>query len=343
MAIKEHPIPQNITTYKFRLVGNMTLVQFLEVLGGIGIAFIFWKSPLYPILKYPLILVSSSLGVLMAFVPFEERPLDVWLTSFIKKIYRPTLFIYHSLPHLPLYKTYKPEKREEATKLITTNKLSSFLKRSAHSARTSQEDLVHKYVNQLFQEEVVEPLVPKEEKTEKKQVQLPKVKMPQPTPPTKKKRTTPVSPPSTSSSPSVPVKKKEKKEIKKTPQVEVVLQKSPPSPKVKKTPTPKGAAPTFDTSLPTPTKANLPSGIILDENDHPLAGAIVEIKDKDGLPLRVTKTNMIGQFTLVTPLPSGDYLVTMEKDGYQAPPVELKLEGKVVKPLKIQAKAVKGA
>ncbi len=335
MVIKEHPIPQNITTYKFRLVGNMTLVQFLEVLGGVGLAFVFWKSPLYPILKFPLALSSASLGFLMAFVPLEERPLDVWLVSFIKKIYRPTLFIYHSLAHLPLYQTYKPEKREEATKLIATNKLNSFLKKSSHLAGVSQNDLIHKYIDQLFQEETIESSFTKEEKREKKKTQLPKV--PPSRLPIRRKKIVLVS------SPPELVKKKEKKRVKKPPQVETILQTSLSPVKIEKKPTVKGTAPTFDTSLPRPTKANLPSGIIFDEANHPLVGAIVEIKDKDGLPLRVTKTNIIGQFTLVTPLPSGEYLVTVEKDGYQAQPIKLKLEGKVVKPLKIKAKEVKGA
>ncbi len=369
MAIKEHPIPQNITTYKFRLVGNMTLAQFLEVLAGIAIAFVFWKSPLYPILKYPLALLFGSGGALVAFVPLEERPLDVWLTSFIKKIYRPTLFIYTSLSHQPFYQTYQPPSKKETSLLTTTNKLNNFFKGQPSSISASQDEMIHKYVDQLFQEEVVPVTTSTPSSSPKPKVKPasssvhPQQKTPLPikpiTPPqktlVKKKEKEPLKKKViTSSKPSKPkVETKSKPQSSKPVSTTIFtspkqvkkpapLKKPTLSPPVKKTPPP-AAAPTFDNSLPKPTKPNLPSGMVVDTSDHPVVGAIVEIKDANGLPLRVTKTNLIGQFTLVTPLPSGEYFVYLEKDGYQAEPVKLTLKGKIVEPLKIVAKEVKGA
>ncbi|KKR52786.1 MAG: hypothetical protein UT88_C0021G0001, partial [Candidatus Woesebacteria bacterium GW2011_GWD2_40_19] len=32
--MEQHPIPQNISSYQFRLVGDMTLKQFFQLAGG---------------------------------------------------------------------------------------------------------------------------------------------------------------------------------------------------------------------------------------------------------------------------------------------------------------------
>ena len=33
-------------------------------------------------------------GLALAFVPFEDRPLETWVISFLKAIYSPTIYIY---------------------------------------------------------------------------------------------------------------------------------------------------------------------------------------------------------------------------------------------------------
>jgi hypothetical protein len=38
--MKEHPIPQDITNYRFHIVGSMTLKQFGECAAGVIIALI---------------------------------------------------------------------------------------------------------------------------------------------------------------------------------------------------------------------------------------------------------------------------------------------------------------
>jgi hypothetical protein len=51
----QHSIPQDITGYKFHLIGNMTLKQFGELAAGSIIAFIVYKSNLVDIVKWPLL------------------------------------------------------------------------------------------------------------------------------------------------------------------------------------------------------------------------------------------------------------------------------------------------
>lgn len=92
--MQEHPIPQDITGYRFHIVGSMTLKQFGEILLGVIVAVFIYKTNLTAVVKWPLILLSAGIGAAAAFIPIEERPLDHWIITFFKVIYRPTKFFW---------------------------------------------------------------------------------------------------------------------------------------------------------------------------------------------------------------------------------------------------------
>ena len=97
--MEQHPVPQNVTTFQFRLIGDMTIKQFGYLCGGAILAFIAYKLPLPFIITWPLTGAFAFLGVGFAFIPIEERPMDVWVFSFFKSIYNPTQYIWsHSAP-----------------------------------------------------------------------------------------------------------------------------------------------------------------------------------------------------------------------------------------------------
>src|SRR3989344_4455433 len=88
----EHPIPQQISSYQFRLVGDMTIKQFFQLAAGALISLLFYSSNLPAFLKWPFIAFFSLAGAAFAFLPLEERPLDQWVVSFFRSIYSPTIF-----------------------------------------------------------------------------------------------------------------------------------------------------------------------------------------------------------------------------------------------------------
>ena len=92
--MEQHAVPQDITGFKFKLVGNMTLKQFGELAGGAVIAYLFFASTWHPILKWPGVFFFGFLGFALAFLPIEERPLDIWIANFLKSIYQPTLYVW---------------------------------------------------------------------------------------------------------------------------------------------------------------------------------------------------------------------------------------------------------
>jgi len=92
--MQQHPIPQQISSYEFRLVGDMTLKQFIKLAGGLLVAFMIYSSGLPGYFRWPLVILSGLLGVASAFMPFHDRPLETWILAYFKKTYLPTIFIW---------------------------------------------------------------------------------------------------------------------------------------------------------------------------------------------------------------------------------------------------------
>ncbi len=105
--MKQHPIPQDITNYKFHLIGSMTLKQFAEIAVAVVIAFAIFKTNLIGIIKWPLVFITVGFGAMVAFVPIEERPLDHWIKTFFKNIYKPTKFFWKKANKIPDLFNYK--------------------------------------------------------------------------------------------------------------------------------------------------------------------------------------------------------------------------------------------
>ena len=105
--MEQHPVPQNVTTFQFRLVGDMTLKQFGYLAGGLIMGYLSYKLPLPFFFTWPLAITFALGGFGFAFVPIEERPMDVWVLSFLKSIYSPTLYVWsrevkvQQAPHAP--------------------------------------------------------------------------------------------------------------------------------------------------------------------------------------------------------------------------------------------------
>ncbi len=93
--MEQHPVPQDVTGFQFRLIGDITLKQFGYLVGGVIVGYICTKLVLIPsLLRWPIGGFFVLLGVGLAFLPIEERPLDRWLMAFFKRIYSPTQYVW---------------------------------------------------------------------------------------------------------------------------------------------------------------------------------------------------------------------------------------------------------
>lgn len=115
---KTHPVPQHIAAFEFKLIGDLTIKQFLFAGVGIAVAYAAWISDLNFLLKWGIIIVSAGLGLGTAFFPIQDRTLDQWILNFILAIFSPTQRIWRKEPLPPEYL------REDYSQFLTSQVLS---------------------------------------------------------------------------------------------------------------------------------------------------------------------------------------------------------------------------
>ncbi len=260
-------MPQPITSYEFRLFGDMTLKQFGKLAAGIVLALIVYGINPPAFIKWPLVILFAGLGAAMAFVPFEGRPIDVWIIAFFKRIYSPTQFIW-----------------KQKEKAVSSG-----------------------------------------------------AKLPQPAP---QPSMPVVSPPIPAPQPPAPVVSTAQPTVVQSPvpRPKVTLPNIPPpfptyrSKKVEATFSPNVVVPA------TPLMPNLIVGYVRDRQGKIIGGAILEIREASGNPVRAFKTNKLGQFLSATPLHPGEYEIETEKEGYSFDIIKVILDGKIMPPIEIVSK-----
>lgn len=306
--MEQHPIPQQISSYEFKLIGEMTLKQFLKAAGGILLAVAVNSTGLIFFIKWPLMIILAAGGLALAFVPFEDRPLETWLVSFIKSIYSPTIFTYKKQGNknwldLDESKIRKEEEEKEKVEQIPVKdekKVSEFIK-SLPSIKREEVEETAEELEKVKEEEVKIELPKVEEKKEPAKVEI----KPEPV----------------ESKEEVDWREKKANLNLKTEKLGAT-----------------GAAVFGSIPMPDiPEIPNLIMGMVTDATDKIIEGAIVEIQDEKGNPNRVLKTNTLGQFRSATPLTSGKYLVITEREGLKFDRVEIDLKGQIVEPIKIKA------
>lgn len=100
--MEQHPIPRQITTFEFKLIGFLTLRQFIYLIVFFPLGYITFKLFPVPLLNIVFGVLVAALGPAFAFVPINDRPLDVWIKNFYKRLTSPTQYLFHK-ENKPLY------------------------------------------------------------------------------------------------------------------------------------------------------------------------------------------------------------------------------------------------
>ncbi len=327
MSVQQHPVPQHISSYEFRLVGDMTLKQFGYLAGGVVISLFFYALPLSPFFKWILISVSIFFGLAFAFMPIEERPLSTWMVAFIKATLNPTLFIWKKRPEKP--EIFAPIIHSLSTKISLNStlpdktKLQEYLQTLPLSPLDKDEEKFLIQVNELFRTTKVSAkpettLSPKPQVSSESYAPPPKPFIP-PWPPLE-----------------IKVKPGEKVSEKPLKPTKPIVFPEKPSKTSRPTVAPK-INPFIPLPLP-PTRPNVLVGMVLSKDDLIIEGAIIEIRNSQGVPVRALKTNKLGQFEIATPLENDTYEIEIEKEGYKFDIIKIKVEGKIIPPIEIKAK-----
>jgi hypothetical protein len=97
--MEQHPVPRQITTFEFKLIGFMTLHQFLYLVVFFPIGYIVFYIIPIPILNVILGLVVGGIGAAFAFIPIQDRPMAKWVGNFAKRLRSPTQYIFKKKNH----------------------------------------------------------------------------------------------------------------------------------------------------------------------------------------------------------------------------------------------------
>lgn len=311
--MEQHPIPQQITSYEFKLVGEMTLKQFLKAAGGIVIMLLINSSKMVFFIKWPLMLLFGAGGLAMAFLPYQDRPLETWILAFIKSIYSPTIY------------TYKKRAKANWLEIDRTKKLDSEDDEDREPVPIKNEDKVKEFIQSL-------PSVKREQEDEGVIINdnlntivdnlQSSVKIQNPASETQKNKSDQSQIAVNTSEPAIDGDDWREKSANlnlKTERLEAT-----------------GKAVFGSIPMPDiPDQPNLIVGMVTDNQGKILDGAIIEIQDENGNPSRVIKSNALGQFRISTPLASGKYLIITEKENYKFDRVTIELNGEIVKPIRI--------
>lgn len=366
----EHAVPQNVTSFEFHLVGDMTLRQFAFLASGAVASYITYAIffPISPYISLPFIILFAASGAALAFLPFGGRPLDHWLVSYFKAVTSPTQGLWIE-PKITNLNPALIQRYGSAKNFIYQNRFQLYL--SSLDQTVSTQPSVSKapqatppsvkpmeskpntglshIVNRISQDETtndkrqtineIQPLPTKEElndlvnmakfaqtlrgKIQQTEREIESLK-------TGKNYQTQYKTLSTNLQDLVQQTEdlyektsEYKKEMPAQKPAHVVVVK-PEEPK--------------QTQLILTSSPNVINGVVCDVAGTYLEGVIVIIHDKDNIPVRAVKTNKLGQFAGATPLPSGVYTVTLEKDNLIFDTLQITLDGGVLAPLNIMAK-----
>lgn len=324
--MENHPIPQQISSYQFRLVGDMTLKQFFQVGSGALIAILLYSSGLPFYVKWPLIIISFLIGVALAFFPLEDRPLSKWIFLFAKSVYAPTLYLWMKNYHAPQF--FQAESTATTQTMVTAPTVHTpepEIQQPAADTTVFAPELEHNEqqflanVTALGEQKPHELTqdIPVEEPVRQEVKAIPE--------------TTPIT-----------VEKSEKHDDvlfsqpavqEETPDYQVTPVAGQTSEDIALAQFSPDAAPPSP-----PTRANVIVGQVMDNGGKIVENAILEVKDGEGRPVRALRSNRLGHFMIVTPLTNGNYQIETEKEGLEFEPVSLSAKGEIIEPIAIRAK-----
>jgi len=149
--MEQHAIPRQITSYEFKLIGFMTLKQFLYLVIFAPLGYIVYVIFPIPFINFLLGLAVGALGIALAFLPINDRPLDIFIRNIWKRLNSPTQFTYHkhNQPIMLLQNLYFVSDPHHVMAHIESQQmLAAYLEKTK---QTMQPNLQKKQVQQAFQ------------------------------------------------------------------------------------------------------------------------------------------------------------------------------------------------
>lgn len=357
--MENHPIPQDVTGFKFKLIGSITVKQFLYLLGFGILTTVAFVLNINFLLRIPLMLFFAGIGASLAFLPIEGRPLDTMIVNFAKTIPAENRYIFRKRgANLSSFEVLQiPAKQivassaitqttQQKTKTESDDKRAILISRLRNSTFRPDEGeaKILNNIHALFEnsgsrpvisaDPVLKPDVSEEEAKnalDEKLYRLEKEAQEEHAEEhAVKPEAPPASPVSTTAEEPAP---KDNIIVSSEENTHEALAETAPIP-----PMPEKPNPNLSAGFPTlPDIGNVVLGIVRDPRGRTLQNILVEVVDTNNIPVRAFKTNALGQFAAATPLSNGSYLLRFEdptgKHEFQI--IQINLGGEIFEPLEI--------
>jgi hypothetical protein len=145
--MQQHPVPQNISSFEFKLIGFLTIKQFSYLAVAGVFSFMFFIAPINFLLRLIIILPFAGIGIALAFVSISGLPFDKWLVVFTKSIYSPSRRLWHKTPKeisflSPWFSSYlkRPVALKPRVGAGDRSKLEAYLEKLRREKRSSHLD-----------------------------------------------------------------------------------------------------------------------------------------------------------------------------------------------------------
>lgn len=365
--MENHPIPQDVTGFKFKLIGSVTIKQFIYLLAaGIIAAFVVFIIPsksafVFFLVKIPFAFIVSSIAVGLAFVPVDGRPMDKMIYNFIRALPAENEYLYHKkgvhiaafdffkhpTPHAPPPKTpEKPTKQDDRRQMLHSRfktssykfdqgeaafvqNIKSFFDNPASSAPQAQLATPQKVLPQNPLDKNPSILEAHAKHAQALHDELRGLR-----PTSALRPVARLEPPQPQVIPQAGISRVAQQlaqqPVKSPPAIPVSQDESHVH-VMKQDAQLQGGFPTL------PDVANVILGIVKDPRGKVLPNILVEVVDASNIPVRAFKTNKLGQFAAATPLPNGVYKVFFEDPqkihGFDT--IEVTLRGEIFQPLEV--------
>ena len=150
--MENHPIPQDITGFQFKLIGDMTIKQFAFLVAGVILGWITFILPIFILIKLPFVLLFVGFGVAAAFVPIGGRPFDIMIANYLKALLNPTQYVYQKIGGHMWFPEFKKQQEALQTQQVSpdsTQRLKDFLKSLPQKPKNKLDERELDFLNSL--------------------------------------------------------------------------------------------------------------------------------------------------------------------------------------------------
>ena len=315
------------------------------------LAVVVFIMPFPFLVRLPFMIIFAAIGIGLAFVPIDGRPMDTMIINFAKAVPAENRYIYRKkgviIPAFEFVRITQPKTTQQLQAKPTdesTDKKALFMRQlqKSYTKPDKRELELLNNIKGFFDESVLTRGV---NHVNADEMPVSKIKLSKPVgAPNQKTEDIPepqITVPSPANVQAAMSQEKQNKQINE--QIKAKSGRTAESPEIPKGQEPKNAkavSPQTQVQAGFPTLPDIPNiimGIVKDPRGKILQNILVEVLDQNNIPVRAFKTNALGQFASATPLPNGTYRLYFEdpqkKNEFET--IEAIMNGEIFNPIEI--------